>query len=82
MLKLYLIGLCILVGAIAANVLASTFGLISWYDFVMLFRKNGNAAFKEIRLLDWVWLLLAYPLILGLSARFGYWIYELIAGIK
>lgn len=69
MLKLYITGLFILITAILANFVASTLGLISWYDFLNLI-SDGGEWFNEVRFIDYVWLILLYPLALGL----GYWI--------
>ncbi|MEY8847502.1 hypothetical protein AB9K26_01700 [Psychroserpens sp. XS_ASV72] len=70
MLKIYLIGLFILIIAIIANVLAAYLGLKSWYDFIGLLTKNGSATFSQLQVLDYLWLFLFYPFILGC----GYWL--------
>lgn len=71
MAKLYIIGLAILITAILANLLASKLGLLSWYDFLNLLSDRGLEGFKEVRFFDYIWLLLLYPLALGLGYGFG-----------
>lgn len=68
MLKIYIIGICILIIAIIANTLIVNIGLKSWYDFINLLSEHGSPAFSKLKILDYIWLFLAYPLVLG----FGY----------
>ena len=71
MLKLYIIGICILIIAIIANALIVNVGLKSWYDFVNLLQDSGSEAFKKLGVLDYIWLIIAYPLILSLGYVVG-----------
>ena len=70
MIRLYIIGLAILIIAILANGIILKLGLKSWYDFINLLTNDGSDAFKQISILEYLWLFVGYPLILG----FGYWI--------
>ncbi|WP_426431033.1 DUF7672 family protein [Winogradskyella sp. HB-48] len=70
MLRLYIIGIAILVIAILANGIIIKLNLKSWYDFIELISKNGFSAFKALTMIDLLWLFLGYPMILG----FGYWL--------
>ena len=70
MLRLYIIGLFILVIAIMANVLIIKIGIKSWYDLFALFDEFGTSALKQLSLIDYLWLFIGYPLVLGC----GYWI--------
>lgn len=78
MLKLYIIGLVILITAILANFLASKLGLLSWYDFLNLISDKGREGFNEVRFFDYVWLLLLYPVALGLGYWFGIKLFQAI----
>jgi hypothetical protein len=78
MLKLYIIGLAILVTAILANFLAAKLGLLSWYDFLNLLSDKGGEAFKKVKFLDYLWLFILYPLALGLGYWFGIKLFQLI----
>ena len=69
MIRIYFIGVAILIIAIIANGLVVKLGIKSWYDFIELLTKKGAQAFK-ITLVDYFWLFIGYPFILGL----GYWI--------
>ena len=71
MLRLYVIGLCILIGAILANVLAVTLGIKTWYDLLELLNKQGLSGFKDLKVYDAIWLFLVYPMLLGLSYLLG-----------
>lgn len=70
MLRIYIIGIFILIIAILANGVIVKLGLKSWYDFIKLLSDQGSTAFSELRLIDYLWLIVGYPLVLG----FGYWI--------
>ena len=74
MLKLYIIGIAILVIAILANGIIVKIGLKSWYDFIELLSKQGTYTLSKITILDYLWLFFGYPLVLGL----GYWLGEKI----
>ena len=56
MIRLYLIGLCILLIAIVANLVVGKFGLSTWYDFGPEFFKRGFPVMKEVGLLNCLWL--------------------------
>lgn len=70
MLRIYIIGIFILIIAIIANGIVIKLGIKSWYDFIALIQNHGNSAFEKLSVLDYAWLFMAYPLTLG----FGYWI--------
>lgn len=70
MLRIYIIGLAILIIAILANSLVVKIGLKSWYDFLNLVNEKGVVALKLTTIIDYLWLFIGYPLVLG----FGYWI--------
>ena len=78
MLKIYCIGIIVLLIAILANVLASVSGVMSWYDAISGLQKNGWAALKEWSWKDYLWLFLLYPLILGAAGYYGLKLYEVL----
>ncbi len=78
MLKLYIIGLCILIIAILANAIVIRMGLKSWYDFIDLLNDLGKGAFAKLSAFDYLWLFVGYPLVLGGGYYVGVKIYELI----
>lgn len=68
-LKIYLAGLVVLVGAIVLNVLAGRLGLATWYDFLGWVTQAGiREAIKSLRIWDWLFLLALYPACLGAFA--------------
>ena len=71
MIRLYIIGISILITAILCNLLISKLGVASWYDFLNTLSKNEP---KSLNFIDYLWLFLFYPLFLGL----GYYIGDLI----
>ena len=73
--RLYLIGILILLGAILANIIATKLNLKSWYDLFLGVSENSNY-WSQIRIIDFVWLILIYPLSLGFSAYIGNIIYQ------
>ena len=70
MIRLYIIGLAILIIAILANGIVVKLGVKSWYDFISLITDGGFSAFSKLSAIDYFWLFVGYPLVLG----FGYWI--------
>ena len=66
LIKLYLVGLVVLVLAILANFLAAQLGLKTWYDFLNQWGAGNTLNFK-----DGLWLFVLYPLILGCSLLIG-----------
>ena len=66
LIKLYLVGLVVLVLAILTNFLAAQLGLRTWYDFL-----NQWGAGNALNSKDGLWLFVLYPLILGCSLLIG-----------
>lgn len=77
MLRLYIIGVSILIVAIGINGLILKLGITSWYEFINLVTKEGASGLSKLNLLDYLWLFLGYPLILGLAYWLGDKIYNL-----
>ena len=77
MIRLYLIGLCILLIAIVANLVVGKFGLSTWYDFGPEFFKRGFPVMKEVGLLNCLWLFVFYRLVLSAGYILGNKIYYL-----
>lgn len=75
MLRLYIIGLSILVVAIIANAVIMKIGLKSWYEFLSSLATNGLVIFSKISFLDYLWLFIGYPMVLGLGYMIGDKIY-------
>ncbi len=78
MLKLYIIGICILIIAIIANGLIVKIGLKSWYNFIELLGKSGKEAFSKLSVIDYLWLLIGYPLVLGSGYYIGLKLHDFI----
>ncbi|MET2985543.1 DUF7672 family protein [Aureibaculum conchae] len=78
MLKLYIIGICILIIAILANAIIVKIGLKSWYDFFELLNQLGTEAFSKLSILDYLWLFVGYPFVLGLGYLIGLRVYNFI----
>ena len=78
MLKVYIIGVCILIVAIIANALIAKIGLESWYSFIKLLQENGTNSFAELSLWDYLWLFLLYPLTLGFGYDMGERLYSFL----
>ena len=74
MIRIYFIGLFILITAIVANILAVKLQLKSWYDLLNGF-ANSKSYWELITFKDSLWLFLVYPLVLGLGAVFANFIY-------
>ena len=77
MLRLYIIGISILIMAIIANALAIGLGFKTWYGFLNQLSDDGLAGFKYLSALDYIWLFILYPLSLGAACWLGDKIYKL-----
>ena len=77
MLRIYIIGVCILMIAIIANVIIGKVGVSTWYDFGPQFFKRGFVVVKEVGLISALWLFLFYPLVLAFGYIVGDFIYKL-----
>ena len=68
-MKLYIIGVAILLTAIVANSIAGYINLNSWYNFSNLIIEKGSflKALKEQSLISILWLFFIYPLTLGIG---------------
>jgi hypothetical protein len=74
--QLWVVGLAILVVAIAANALATMAGLSTWYGFFGAIQDHGLvAALRKERLISLLFLFLLYPFALGLAGyAFARWL--------
>ena len=77
MLRIYIIGLVILIFAIIINSLIGKISLITWYDFGPSVLDHGFSAFKKAGVLNCFWLLVIYPFLLGAAYFIGEKIYNL-----
>ena len=77
MLRLYIIGVCILLIAIISNVIIGKVGLSTWYNFGPDFFKRGFIVIKEVGFFSAIWLFILYPLVLALAYIIGDRIYNL-----
>jgi hypothetical protein len=59
-IEVFITGVAILVAAILLNLCAKLAGLPTWYDYI------GNN--RDNRLITLIWLFIAYPFLLGLTA--------------
>ena len=71
MMKLFIIGWVILITAIILNGVIAKWGIVGWYDFINLLVQKSSRAFYELRIIDYLWLFFAYPLLLGASYKAG-----------
>jgi hypothetical protein len=66
--RIYRAGIAILVGAIIMNVAAGALGLATWYTFLTAAGRGAAAAVRSLRAVDWLFLLIIYPGLLGACA--------------
>jgi len=72
LIKIFLVGLGILVFAILTNLIANLLGIETWYSFINNSRENGLLYSIKSKWLHLMFLIFIYPLILGSSAYFFY----------
>lgn len=70
MLRIYIIGIAILIVAVLANAIIVQIGWKSWYNFIQMLSSSGTSAVRELSIIDVLWLFFGYPFVLG----FGYWV--------
>ena len=70
MIRMYVLGLSILVVAILANAVAGYFQWKTWYDLLQGMLKEGMGYCKTLGVMDCLWLFVLYPLILGAAAYY------------
>ena len=75
MLKIYLIGIIILFTAILLNGVINKLGVLGWYDFINLLVDKETAPVRKVRIIDILWLFIAYPFLLGLAVVGGNYLY-------
>jgi len=69
LIKIYLAGLAVLLIAVALNLLANAAGLATWYSFLSQVSQQGfSTAVQGLDVLEILFLVLLYPLGLGLAA--------------
>ena len=78
MLKVYLTGIIILVSAIVLNVLSGLLGIAGWYDFLSGLSREGKVFLRQLGVLDYAWLFVLYPALLGLSALLADRLFKLL----
>jgi hypothetical protein len=69
MIKIYILGLVVLVSAILFNGLAVKLNLVSWYDFLNRAIASGSKVWQTLRFVDLLWLFFVYPMLLGLACK-------------
>jgi hypothetical protein len=79
LLKMLLAGLAVLVAAILLNILANLLGISTWYDFLQAVSQGGfTEAVRRLNALEYIFLLLLYPFMLGLAAYATFYLTGLI----
>ena len=68
LLRLLLSGFIILISAIVLNAATQRLGIMGWYEFLSRLLSEGRSLWPRIRIVDGLWLVFLYPLLLGLSA--------------
>lgn len=78
MVRLYCIGVGILIVAIIANAIVGKLGIMSWYDFLNQITHKGISTLKNVGIINYVWLCIVYPFILSLGYLAGNKFYQVI----
>lgn len=71
MLKLFIIGWVILITAILVNGIIGKLGVTGWYDFIQMLAEKGTKTFTALRFIDYLWLFILYPALLGIAYKSG-----------
>lgn len=66
-LKIFVAGWIILLGALVINAIALKLNMTTWYEFTVLITKSGIAgAFQKTNVQSLLFLFVLYPLLLGI----------------
>ena len=79
MLKIYFLGLIVLMVAIILNGLVSKWGITGWYDFISQLLLQGKQVFRRLTIIDYTWLFLMYPFLLGVAGKLGDFLFDWIS---
>jgi len=71
MFRIYCLGVILLLAAIFLNAVILKLGIMGWYEFLGKLQAEGKKTFASMRPVDYAWLFLAYPLLLGLACHLG-----------
>jgi len=75
LLKVYLAGLVVLIVAVVLNLLANVIGLATWYNFFNQVSQRGFfPALQSLKMIEILFLILLYPLLLGLAAYLTFYL--------
>ena len=75
MIRLYFIGISVLITAVLANFFAEKIQCKTWYDFLKGLSSSSNY-WSVLKFKDMLWLFIAYPLLLGFGSFVGNLIYK------
>ena len=75
MIRLYLIGIAVLITAVLATLFAEKIQCKTWYDFLKGLSNSSNY-WSVLKFKDVLWLFIAYPLLLGFGSFIGNLIYQ------
>ena len=78
MLRIYIIGISILLIAIVINIIAEYFNLTTWYEFISLLSSEGMLDLRKVGFINCIYLFIIYPMLLGLGYKLGNKIYYYI----
>lgn len=80
MLKVFLIGWVVLIVAIILNGVVQRLGIMGWYDFLNRLTSEGKIVLLQMRIIDYAWLFVIYPLLLGGAVELGTYLHALLTG--
>ena len=75
MIRLYLIGIAVLITAVLATLFAEKIQCKTWYDFLKGLSNSSNY-WSVLKFKDALWLFITYPLLLGFGSFIGNLIYQ------
>ena len=75
MIRLYLIGIAVLITAVLATLFAEKIQCKTWYDFLKGLSNSSNY-WSVLKFKDVLWLFIAYPFLLGFGSFIGNLIYQ------
>ncbi|MEY2948991.1 MAG: hypothetical protein RLZZ248_192 [Bacteroidota bacterium] len=79
-IRLYCIGVTVLIVAILANGMASKIQCKTWYDLIQGL-THSNSYWNSLELKDILWLFFAYPILLGIGSTLGQLIYQKLTSL-
>lgn len=78
LIKFFILGIILIIGAVLLNLFAEILGFYTWYDLFI----NTEEVLNEAGIMDAVFIFIIYPIFLGFLAAFSNNLFKKIPSLK